>query len=245
MFRKFINTIWHQAYEANIKNICRLLETDSAATALDVGCGDGQHSARFKKQIGSKYIAGIDGIKGRLTAAAKRNVHPIFYANLEKKWGIKDNSYDVVISNQVIEHIVDIDNFISEINRVLKPGGYCVISTENLSSWHNIISLILGHQDFSHHILKKSHIGTPLSPHYKEKTVTWSKDANSGFDDTAFPHIKILTYKSLIKAFETYGFKFEAGLASGYYPLFGTIAQFASKIDPYHSHFIVVKMRKV
>lgn len=241
--KKFFQYIWNEAHDNNTLHIISLLKKDPYAKALDVGCGDGQKTILFKNKIGSKHIMGIDGVKGRLDAASNRKVR-IMCSDLEKKWPFPNNYFDVVISNQVIEHIVDIDHFIQEIYRILKPGGYCVVSTENLSSWHNVFALILGFQDFSHHIIKKIHVNNPISLHYGEKTATWSKKDNSGVDDTAFPHIKILTYRSLIQVFRAYNFSFEKGKGSGYYPLFGSFGKLVSIMDPYHSHFITVKMRK-
>lgn len=243
LFSRFFDSIWHKAMEQNIQNILFLLENNARAKVVDIGCGDGQVTVRYKQRIGGE-ITGVDGVEERLKAALDKGVDHIINVELEKKWPLKDSSFDVVVSNQVIEHILDIDHFIKEIYRILKPGGYCVVSTENLSSWHNIFALILGFQDFSHHILKKRHVGNPLSLHYEEKTCTWSRKDHSGVDDTAYPHIKILTYRSFIKVFSEYGFEFMAGKASGYYPLFGFIGQLACKIDPYHSHFITIKARK-
>lgn len=244
MKSSFLNKIWQEAYTKNTENICTLLERNPKATVLDVGCGDGQKTLQFRNKITCPFISGIDSVSDRLLAAKKRKVKPQIVANLEKKWPVKSDFYDVIVSNQVIEHIGDLDNFISEIYRVLKKGGYCVVSTENLSSWHNIFALILGFQDFSHHLIKKLHVGNPMSLHSGQKTVAWSAKDNSGVDDTAHPHIKILTYRSLIKVFEAYGFKYERGLGSGYYPLFGILSKFLSHIDPFHSHFITIKVRK-
>lgn len=235
--------MWNEAYQQNDRNLLELLEINPVAKILDVGCGDGKKSVLFKNKVRSKSIIGIDGVAKRLSVAKRIGVETKF-VDIEKKWPFANNFFDVVISNQVIEHLVDLDHFIKEIKRVLKPGGYCVISTENLASWHNIFALLIGYQDFSHHLIKKSHIGNPLSPHYGEKTVAWSAPGNSGVDDTSFPHIKILTYISLRKIFEAYGFKFVRGLASGYYPLFSFISKIASRLNPEHSHFITIKMRK-
>lgn len=231
MLSHFFQTIWIKAYQQNDTNILSLLESNAKAVVLDVGCGDGQKSQKFKEKIGCTKIFGLDGVSQRLESAGKRGVE-IKKANLEKKWPFADKTFDVVISNQVIEHMHDLDNFISETKRVLKSGGYAVISTENLSSWHNIFALILGFQDFSHHLIKKSHVGNPLSPHYGQKTVSWSAVGNSGTDDTAFPHVKIMTLRSLIEIFEAYGFKPQKYLGSGY---------FLSSLDPFHTHFITVK----
>jgi ubiquinone/menaquinone biosynthesis C-methylase UbiE len=244
MFAQFYQKIWSEAYDQNDKNIISLLEKNPKANTIDIGCGDGQKTVKFKEQIGCKTIYGLDGVSERLVAAKNRGVDEVILANIEKKWPIKDNSYEVVISNQVIEHIVDIDLFISEIKRILKPNGYVVISTENLASWHNIFALILGFQDFSHHLIKKAHVGNPLSQHFGEKTVTWSAEANSGVDDTKFPHIKIPTLISLINILKVYDFKLIKKAGSGYYPLFGAISHLFSRIDPYHSHFITIKMVK-
>lgn len=245
MLKKMFEKMWQEAYSDNTKNIISLLESDPKAIVLDIGCGDGQKTSLFKKKISCKKMIGIDGVSKRLTAAKKNGIDKIIVANLEKRWPLKSSTFDIIISNQVIEHVADTDLFIKEVYRLLKPGGYCVVSTENLSSWHNIASLILGHQDFSHHLIKKSHVGTPFSLHYEEKTVTWSKKDNSGVDDTAFPHLKIFTLKSIIKIFEAYSFVLKSKLASGYYPSFGLLSRVLAKVDPFHSHFICIKMQKL
>lgn len=243
MFSKYLNTLWQEAYKGNDKNILNLLDIDKDAVVLDVGCGDGQKTIKFKTKIESKEIFGVDGVKERLDAAKKRGIK-VRIADLEKKWPFEKNEFNVVVSNQVIEHIVNLDHFIGEIYRILKPGGYCVISTENLSSWHNIFALISGNQDFSHHLINKIHVGNPMSLHYKQKTVSWSAKDNSGVDDTAYPHMKIMTFLSLIRIFESNNFKFKKGLGSGYYPLPGALSKIVSSLDPYHSHFISVKLYK-
>jgi len=244
MFNNYFQKIWSEAYKQNDQNILSLLEQNTLAKVLDIGCGDGKKTIKFKSKIGSNNITGVDGVKKRLIAAKKCGVDKVFCFELENKWPLKNDSFDVIISNQVIEHIANTDHFIKEIKRILKPKGYAVVSTENLASWHNIFALVLGFQDFSHHTIMKRHIGNPFSPHFNEKTLTWSKKDNSGVDDTAYPHLKVPTYYSLIKSFEAYGFKLFKGTSSGYYPLSGFFSKFISKIDPFHSHFITVKLKK-
>jgi ubiquinone/menaquinone biosynthesis C-methylase UbiE len=240
---QFASGLWYDAYLRNANNILALLEKDTDAKVLDVGCGDGKTTLRYKYFIGCRRIFGIDAQKGRVDAANRRGVNAIV-GRIDTKWPFSSESFDVIISNQVIEHMADIDHFISETYRVLKPGGYAVVSTENLASWHSIAALVLGYQDFSHHILMKKHIGNPFSIHFGEETATWSKKDNSGVDDSAFPHIKIMTYRSLIEAYATYDFVFEKGRGSGYYPLFPPVSTLLSRIDPSHCHFISIKVRK-
>ncbi|WP_016731738.1 class I SAM-dependent methyltransferase [Saccharolobus islandicus] len=63
-----------------------------------------------------------------------------------------DSSIDVVIFEEVIEHLYNSDLVISEIKRVLKKGGILILSTPNLSSWINRLVLLFGYQPFSHDV---------------------------------------------------------------------------------------------
>ena len=55
---------------------------------------------------------------------------------------LKDDSFDTVVSFQVIEHIQNDKKYLEEIYRVLKPGGMALISTPNIrfsltrNPWH-------------------------------------------------------------------------------------------------------------
>jgi SAM-dependent methyltransferase len=60
-----------------------------------------------------------------------------------------DKEYDVVICEQVIEHLHNTTWFLSELCRILKPGGKLLLATENLSSLPNIIALLIGITPFS------------------------------------------------------------------------------------------------
>ena len=42
---------------------------------------------------------------------------------------LPDSSFDLVVSNQVLEHIFDIYSCLSEFNRVLKSGGFLLLTT--------------------------------------------------------------------------------------------------------------------
>lgn len=240
----FVKSLWEQSMSRNVSNIISLLEKDTNAVVLDVGCGDGVYTVQFKKKIGCSEIMGIEGNTTRIMMAKENGVDKIVSADLEKKWPFPNESFDVIISNQVIEHMVSIDNFISEVYRLLRPGGYCVISTENLSGWHNIGALILGYQDFSHNLISKKHAGNPFSIHYGKKTSAWEINAMSHDGDSMYPHMKIPTYRSLINIFKAFDFTFIKGKGSGYYPFLGILGALAASIDPYHCHFITVKMQK-
>lgn len=64
--------------------------------------------------------------------------------DLEKPFKVGSCSVDLVIALEIIEHLFDTDQFLAEINRVLKPGGFLVLSTPNLASLTNRLRLLFG-----------------------------------------------------------------------------------------------------
>jgi SAM-dependent methyltransferase len=60
-----------------------------------------------------------------------------------------DGAVDVVVCNQVFEHLKQIFHPMQEIHRVLRPNGWLVFSVPNLASLHNRILLALGMQPTS------------------------------------------------------------------------------------------------
>lgn len=60
-----------------------------------------------------------------------------------------DGVFDVVVCEQVIEHLHNTTFFLSELRRILRPGGHLLLSTENLASWPNVFALLLQRAPFS------------------------------------------------------------------------------------------------
>jgi len=108
---------------------------DPSFVVLDVGCGRGgfnEDPISFKKDLRilkgkvSKVI-GID-----VDQSAKENPFLDEFLLLSGDvWPIESNSINLIVSDYVLEHVVNPDRFFQEIHRVLKPGGYICIRTSN------------------------------------------------------------------------------------------------------------------
>ncbi|MBF0314083.1 MAG: class I SAM-dependent methyltransferase [Oligoflexia bacterium] len=222
------------AYEKNIYNIYSLLEKSSPQNILDIGCDDGALTLAVGERAGVKNLYGIECIPHRAAIARERGIE---IKEVTLKSGIKmpyeDNFFDLVLSNQVIEHVGDVDHFMEEIYRVLAPNGHAIISTENLSSWHNIAALVLGYMPFSLTNItnKTAALGNPLDFNHG-KSFCW--------EGTSWQHIRVFTLKGLQHLFSLHGFKVESVKASGYYPL----GNWVSRFDRAHSAFITFKIKK-
>ena len=56
----------------------------------------------------------------------------------------EDGYFDVVLSGEIIEHLVDTDYYLEEVARVLKDKGVLVISTPNLVNLENRLRMLIG-----------------------------------------------------------------------------------------------------
>lgn len=95
---------------------------------LEIGTGSGYGISIVAPH--TKSFTTIDKYDNQISISAYDNVefHKMSVPPLS---GISSNSFDYVISFQVIEHIKDDFGFIKEIYRVLKPGGRFIVSTPN------------------------------------------------------------------------------------------------------------------
>jgi len=98
---------------------------------LDAGCGQG-YGAFFLSHV-AKSISAIDIANEAINDAKKNYVRPNLYFKSMNvaKMEFPDDSFDVVCSFEVIEHLDDYQTFLTEIVRVLKPSGHFFVSTPN------------------------------------------------------------------------------------------------------------------
>jgi SAM-dependent methyltransferase len=97
---------------------------------LEVGCGEGRGIGLVLPK--AKSYSAIDKIEPVIAKLRTKYPTGKFYSgNIPPLSPFDDNSFDVVITFQVIEHIGDDFNFLKEIHRVLRPGGLAIITTPN------------------------------------------------------------------------------------------------------------------
>ena len=109
-------------------------------TLLDAGCGNGINLVDIILKYPDAKIIGIDNFKPDLDDAKKRFLNKIDFLHsdcLDMK--INSKSIDVVLSNQVIEHISKYEKYLSEIKRVLKNEGLLILSTPNFHNPKNTL----------------------------------------------------------------------------------------------------------
>ncbi len=148
-------------------------------------------------------------------------------ADLNEALPFDDERFDVVVSNQVLEHLGDTDAFVSEVSRLLEPTGLAVVSTENLASWHNIAALLLGWQPFSlsNVTSARAGLGNPLAVHRGEHQGA-----------TSWQHSRVFSYRGLRELFESHALAVRGVLGAGYFPLPATVG----RLEPRHAAFLTI-----
>ena len=212
----------------NLENIERALrETRPDGVLLDLGCDDGRLTMRFAAAARAREVHGVEVGPNAAEAARARGVD-VAEADLNDRLPFPDRTFDTVVSNQVIEHLVDTDSFVHEIKRLLKPGGIAVTSTENLSSWHNVAALVFGWQPFSLSNVSslRSGLGNPLAIHR----------ASEPDPRRSWQHQRVFSYRGLGELFEAHGLRVRARKGAGYHPLPGKLG----RIDPRHAAFVTL-----
>lgn len=119
-----------------------------AARLLDVGCWDGVQTGRYAEATGARPY-GVELFAAPAVAAAARGV-AVVRLDLERDhFPFGDGVFDVVVVNQVLEHLKNVWLPLAEMYRVLRTGGLLVASVPNLASLHNRVLLAVGAQPTS------------------------------------------------------------------------------------------------
>lgn len=112
-------------------------------TLLDAGCGGGRAMALVAEA--GYQVTGVDISLGALGKARTRSRQANVVAGaVDSTLPFADRSFDAALSCEVIEHLLDVPRFLSELNRVLRPGGRVFLSTPYHGLTKNLVLSVLG-----------------------------------------------------------------------------------------------------
>jgi ubiquinone/menaquinone biosynthesis C-methylase UbiE len=106
-------------------------------TILDLGSGEGGTSNVFSQD---NFVVSFDLSIVRLQRQNGSDFTSTKVNGSALQLPFADNSFDLIIIQDVIEHLTDVNDFYSEVKRVLKSNGIIYISTPNKLSIFNFIS---------------------------------------------------------------------------------------------------------
>jgi len=113
---------------------------------LEIGAYEGWQTVAYRDRMNPTGQATIYDWEDFRSQKVKQET-VFFCVDLETdRFPEEGGRYDVVICNQVFEHLKNIYLPLSEILRILRPGGHLFLSVPNLSALHNCMLLALGRQ---------------------------------------------------------------------------------------------------
>lgn len=144
---------------------------------LEIGCGEGNFSQNLKP--GSE-IWGCEMDEHSAAVAAQKLTKVLLGKYEVVASQIPENYFDVVVCNDVIEHMEDHDWFLDSIVQKMKPGGFLVASIPNMRHIRALYELVF----------KKD----------------WQYQDSGTLDRT---HLRFFTKKSLLRTLNAHGFTVE------------------------------------
>jgi len=222
----YLRRVFRATEAENRRAIVAMLPAAPGGRLLDLGTGDGRLAARLAASAGVAELVGVELMPDK-AAAARAHGMQVVEADLEERLPFEDASFDLVHANQVIEHVRRTDVFLSEIRRLLLPGGRAVLSTNNLSSWHNVLSLAAGLQPPPLHVSDEVIVGNPLNP-----------EDGGAHEDPRRSHLRLFTARALTELCAHHGLRRVELRTVGYYPLPPALGRLAGRIDGGHGAFL-------
>jgi len=143
------NYFWYRKSQ-EVKKLCTrnlhnfLKSTNTLTTPrlfVDIGCGDGTDlfliRDLFAKHPSSWQFIGLEGDPDFVQICKMKQEYykasgiDFIGSNITDKLPFRDGEIDLIYCSEVIEHLWSPEAFLQEIKRVLKPGGYLLLTTPN------------------------------------------------------------------------------------------------------------------
>lgn len=202
-----------ESAEIRIKKLNVILRDIGGKKTLNVGCGNGRFiNEDFLKK---NMVVGLD-ISMTDLEQAKEYYHLPLQADMDNGVPLKDKKIDIVITSEVIEHIVDTDFFLCEINRILKTGGALVLTAPNINTMLSYVMMLF----------------FDMPPYRSARYRS--------------PHVRDFTKRTLQMALEKNGFKIEQYFGTALFlPYIGYVMSALCNYFPCLGSELVVKAVKI
>lgn len=177
--------VWRAGQERRLQMIAKWAKLDNAAVLID-GCGVGMYAS----QIGRRYNASVEAFDielERVQVAREDTPRAIVAAGEFVPYA--ENTFDTILSHEVIEHVQDDRQSAQEMVRVLKRGGRIVMFCPN--RWYPF-------ETHGHYWNDEYHFGnTPLINYLPDR---WRNQLA--------PHVRAYTYQGIRRLFDGESVKF-------------------------------------
>jgi methionine biosynthesis protein MetW len=226
----YLHRVYRQSERASKNAILDVIERRAHGRLLDCGCGDGEFTVQIACRARVAEAYGIECVNDHIREATDRGVI-VTKGDLSDPLPYKSCFFDIVHANQIIEHLLNIDLFLAEVKRVLRPDGYAILSISNLASWHNRLSPALAMEAVPLYVSNSPTGGKAFDP---LQGIRHPSEGDS--------RLVIFSSQDLAKLCHYNGLWVERLTFAGCYPL---MPQPMSMVDPVHTTILVARLRPI
>jgi ubiquinone/menaquinone biosynthesis C-methylase UbiE len=175
---------------------------------LDVGCANGGILRPLAQQ---HELHGVDVSEGLVKLANDYGVKAVLHDFAKGPLPYPDKTFDAVFFGETIEHLVDTDQMMFELNRVLKPGGKLVLTFPNIRTLLSLAMMAF----------------FDLPPMYSARYHSF--------------HFRDFTLKTIKIVLRNHGFRYEKAVGSAFFlPKIGEFFSGLATFFPSWAHTVVV-----
>jgi SAM-dependent methyltransferase len=245
LLRRYFDLIYFDSVRKRLAAQVELLQVYRPRLYLDLGCYTGEKTAQIHETIASQCSIGLEFDEPSLLEAQARGVNAIRH-DLNLPLPLASASVSVITAFDVLEHLVEVWQLVSEAYRVLTPGGILLLDSPNLAAWHNVFALVLGFQPFSGPNLTTvadSDLGMVQAMHRRDHGLE-DDSPDVPIESKMHRHIVVPAYRSLCRLLQRTGFRIVGSWGFGYYPFPPGISDLLCRVDITHAHHYIIKAQK-
>lgn len=171
--------VWRAGQERHLNIIAQWTQLENAHVLID-GCGVGTYAAKIRERY-TPHVEAFDIEADRIKEAVQHTPNALIAAAEAVPYA--DNTFDTILSHEVLEHVLDDRAAVKEMVRVLKPGGRIIIFAPN--RWYPF-------ETHGHYWRGEYHFGnTPLINYLPD---VWR--------NKLAPHVRAYTKRGILALFE-------------------------------------------
>ena len=171
--------VWRAGQERRLQMMVKWARLEQAHVLVD-GCGVGMYASQIRRRY-TPSVEAFDIEFDRVVSAREATPHALVAAG--ERIPFADNSFDTILSHEVIEHVQDDRRSAQEMVRVLKPGGRIILFCPN--RWYPF-------ETHGHYWKGNYHFGN--SPLINYLPGRWR--------DQLVPHVRAYTWRGIRRLFE-------------------------------------------
>jgi SAM-dependent methyltransferase len=225
---------WRRGQDRRLEMVRRHVPLDDARI-LDVGCGIGTYVRRFRQ-----FSADVHGLEIEPERVAEASIDlPNIIQGVGEALPWPDDHFDLVFSNEVIEHVDDDRRTAQEMVRVTRPGGSIVVFAPNRLYPFETHGAYVGGRYVFGNIPLVSWLPDPLrdrfAPHVRAYTMRGLRSLFAG------EPVRLVEHRCIYPGFDN---------VSAVHPALGRVlrrALYLAETTPLHvfglSHFLVLRKR--